>query len=137
MQHASWFIYYIYYLIVSMKSYCKGCVHSLHSRCFVISGMQEHGIHGNNWTDLSLSNPFAAKSAYQNTKQIWTFLFNLEKNIVKYMGSIKRNGSLLNRTLLSFLETSSEFMVFKVKLWSLWESFKMLFNSAVFLSSCE
>lgn len=54
-------------------------------------------------------------------------------------GSIKLNGSLLNRTLLPFLETreSSEFMVFKVKLWSLWESFKMLFNSAVFLSSCE
>lgn len=54
-------------------------------------------------------------------------------------GSIKLDGSLLNRTLLPFLKTreSSEFMFFKVKLWSLWESFRMLFNYVVFLSSWE
>lgn len=128
--HASWFIYY--YLIVSMKSYWKGCVHSLHSRCFIISCMQEHGIHGNNWVVPLLPSPHT-----KTPSRYGHFSLISRRLLSNTWGSIKLNGSLLNRTLLSFLEKSSEFMVFKVKLWSLPESLKMLFNSAVFLSSCE
>lgn len=100
---------------------CMAC------RCLVISCMQKNGIHGNHSAaaDLSMNGSFAAKSAFQNTSKYGHFSFisrRILSNALESIFSIDQNTSAIFGNQRKFRVNG-----FWVKLWSYWESFRIIY----------